>query len=121
VIHHVTIEASDLDRSGAFYDAVLGQLGWRRHADSGQGVGWGIAKPEFFVTPSEAPKAGTGHVCFTAMGIPAVKAAWEEGLENGGTDDGKPGPKPQYGTSYYSAYLLDPDGHRIEIAAGTRR
>jgi catechol 2,3-dioxygenase-like lactoylglutathione lyase family enzyme len=121
VIHHVSIEAADLDRSGAFYDAVLGQLGWRRHADSGQGVGWGIARPEFFVLPSEEPQPGSGHVCFPAMGIPAVKAAWQEGLENGGTDEGKPGARPQYGTGYYSAYLRDPDGHRIEIAVGARR
>ena len=34
----------------------------------------------------------------------------------GGTDDGAPGPRPEYGGSYYSAYLLDPDGHRVEIA-----
>jgi catechol 2,3-dioxygenase-like lactoylglutathione lyase family enzyme len=116
VIHHVSIEASDLERSGAFYDAVLAALGWRRHADSGRGVGWGFAKPVFFVFPSDEPRPGSGHVCFAASGIPAVKAAWEAGIEAGGTDDGSPGARPQYGTGYYSAYLLDPDGHRVEIA-----
>ena len=60
-----------------------------------------------------------GHVCFAASGIPAVKAAWEGGVGAGGTDDGAPGPRPEYGGSYYSAYLLDPDGHRVEIAVGT--
>jgi catechol 2,3-dioxygenase-like lactoylglutathione lyase family enzyme len=118
VIHHVSIEASDLDRSADFYDAVLAPLGWRRHADSGQGVGWGIAKPVFFVLPSERVTPGTGHVCFAAKAIPAVKAAWEAGMQAGGRDGGRPGAKPQYGSGYYSAYLLDPDGHRIEIAVG---
>jgi catechol 2,3-dioxygenase-like lactoylglutathione lyase family enzyme len=120
VIHHVSIEASDLERSGAFYDAVLAPLGWRRHADSGQGLGWGIARPLFFVFPSASAKAGSGHVCFAAKGIPAVKAAWEAGVEAGGRDDGRPGPRPQHGGNYYSAYLRDPDGHRVEIAAGAQ-
>jgi catechol 2,3-dioxygenase-like lactoylglutathione lyase family enzyme len=118
VIHHVSIEASDLGRSGAFYDAVFAALGWRRHADSTQGISWGIAKPVFFVFPSDAARPGSGHVCFAASGVPAVKAAWEAGIEAGGTDDGSPGASPQYGTGYYSACLLDPDGHRIEIAVG---
>jgi catechol 2,3-dioxygenase-like lactoylglutathione lyase family enzyme len=118
MIHHVSIEASDLERSGAFYDAVLAALGWRRHADSTTGVSWGIAKPVFSVFPSDAVRPGSGHVCFAASGVPAVKAAWEAGIEAGGTDDGSPGARPQYGTGYYSAYLLDPDGHRIEIAVG---
>ena len=116
MLHHVSIEASDLDRTGAFYDATLAALGWRRHADSDRGVGWGIQKPVFFVYPNEAARPGSGHVCFSASGIPAVKAAWEAGIEAGGTDDGKPGSRPQYGSGYYSAYLLDPDGHRVEIA-----
>ena len=37
-----------------------------------------------------------------------------------GTDDGAPGPRPEYGGSYYSAYLLDPDGHRVEVAVRQR-
>ena len=63
---------------------------------------------------------GSGHVCFAASGIPAVKAAWEAGVEAGGTDDGGPGSRPQYGAGYYSAYLLDPDGHRVEIAVSAQ-
>jgi catechol 2,3-dioxygenase-like lactoylglutathione lyase family enzyme len=120
VIHHVSIEATDLERSGAFYDAVLAPLGWRRHADSGQGLGWGIARPLFFVFPSATAQAGSGHICFAAKGIPAVKAAWEAGLEAGGRDDGKPGARPQYGIGYYSARLRDPDGNRVEIAVGAQ-
>jgi len=116
VIHHVSIEVTDLERSGEFYDAVLAPLLWRRHADSGQGIGWGISRPLFFALPSEDARPGSGQVCFGATGIPAVKAAWEAGIEAGGTDAGRPGARPQYGSGYYSAYLLDPDGNRIEIA-----
>jgi catechol 2,3-dioxygenase-like lactoylglutathione lyase family enzyme len=120
VIHHVSVEVSDLSRSGSFYDAVLGSLGWRRHIDTPELVGWGIVRPIFFASiRRDHPDAGAGHVCFAAPGIGAVKGAWEGGLREGGTDDGAPGPRPQYGASYYSAYLLDPDQHRIEIAVGS--
>ena len=48
----------------------------------------------------------------------AVDAAYAAALEAGGRDDGPPGPRPQYGPRYYAAYLLDPDGLRVEVVAG---
>ncbi len=116
MIHHVGIEVSDLERSAAFYDALLGPLGWRRQVDSAQSVGWGMDGPVFFVSARGDSVPGTGHICFAAKSIPAVKAAWEAGLGAGGSDDGRPGGRPQYGPGYYSAYLKDPDGWRVEVA-----
>ena len=49
----------------------------------------------------------------------AVKGAWESALQAGGTDDGEPSKRAELGTSYYSAYLLDPDGYRLEVAVET--
>jgi catechol 2,3-dioxygenase-like lactoylglutathione lyase family enzyme len=116
VIHHVSVAVADLARSGRFYDATLGALGWRRHIDDGDTIAWGIVKPEFFAVRHAGAQPGGGHVCFNATGIPAVKAAWEGGTGAGGTDDGAPGPRPEYGAGYYSAYMRDPDGNRIEVA-----
>jgi catechol 2,3-dioxygenase-like lactoylglutathione lyase family enzyme len=118
VIHHVSVASSNLALSGPFYDAVLGALGWRRHVENPEEVAWGIVRPVFFASMRNGG-AGGGHVCFAASGIPAVKAAWEAGVEAGGSDDGAPGPRPEYGGSYYSAYLRDPDGNRVEIAVGS--
>jgi hypothetical protein len=53
-----------------------------------------------------------------ATGRVAVDAAHAAGLGAGGTDDGPPGPRPQYGQRYYAAYLRDPDGLRVEVVAG---
>jgi catechol 2,3-dioxygenase-like lactoylglutathione lyase family enzyme len=119
VIHHVSVEVTELERSGRFYDAVLGSLGWRRHIDTDQVIAWGIVRPVFFASNRPRGGPGGGHVCFTANAIPAVKASWEGGVAAGGSDDGAPGPRPEYGGSYYSAYLLDPDGNRVEIAVGS--
>jgi catechol 2,3-dioxygenase-like lactoylglutathione lyase family enzyme len=118
MIHHVSLEVSDLDVGGPFYDAVLGALGWRRHAEEPDRIGWGIVKPVFYASTRHSVAPGGGHVCFAATGIPAVKGAWEGGIAAGGKDDGAPGQRPGYGPTYYSAYLLDPDGNRVEIAVG---
>jgi catechol 2,3-dioxygenase-like lactoylglutathione lyase family enzyme len=118
VIHHVSVEVSDLERSGRFYDAVFGPLGWRRLFTTDELIGWGMSKSIFFASARRPVAPGGGHVCLAAHGIPAVKAAWEGGVAAGGSDDGAPGSRPQYGPAYYSAYLLDPDGYRIEVAVG---
>lgn len=118
MIYHVSIATADIERSGRFYDAVLGALGWRRHRDDDEVIAWGIVRPVFFVARGDGG-AGGGHVCFAASGISAVKGAWEGGVREGGVDEGAPGPRPEYGGSYYSAYLRDPDGNRIEIAVGS--
>jgi catechol 2,3-dioxygenase-like lactoylglutathione lyase family enzyme len=116
MIHHVSVAVSDLERSAAFYDALLAPLGWRRHVDAPSAIGYGLREPVFFIREHGSPHPGTGHTCFAASGSPAVKAAWEAGISAGGRDDGKPGPRPHYGPGYYSAYLLDPDGYRVEVA-----
>ncbi|MDX6587850.1 MAG: hypothetical protein QOI31_2323 [Solirubrobacterales bacterium] len=114
----MSVEVSELERSGRFYDSVVGALGWRRHVESDDQIGWGIVRPVFFASTRHAPSSGSGHICFASPGISGVKGAWEGGVENGGKDDGPPGQRPEYGATYYSAYLLDPDGNRIEIAVG---
>jgi catechol 2,3-dioxygenase-like lactoylglutathione lyase family enzyme len=116
MIDHASFGVTDIERAGRFYDSVVGSLGWRRQLDSAERIAWGIVRPVFFVRLVPGDPAGAGHVCFAANGIPAVKAAWEGGVGAGGTDDGAPGPRPEYGASYYSAYLRDPDGNRVEIA-----
>jgi hypothetical protein len=57
-------------------------------------------------------------MALAAAGRAAVNGAHAAGLENGGSDDGAPGARPQYGTNYYAGYLKDPDGLRVELVAG---
>jgi len=118
---HVGVEVSDLTRSGAFYDAVFFALGVRRLHENGRAIAYGVNEPHFWITMRGRPPApGFGHLAFTASGKAAVDGAFAAGLAQGGRSDGDPGPRPQYGPRYYAAYLLDPDGLRIEIAANGR-
>jgi catechol 2,3-dioxygenase-like lactoylglutathione lyase family enzyme len=61
MLHHVLLEVSDLERAAAFYDSLLAPLGWRRHFEEDKTVGWGIAKPVFFVAAHHDPQPGFGR------------------------------------------------------------
>jgi len=119
MLHHVLLEVADLDRSAAFYDSMLAPLGWRRHFDEDQTIGWGIAKPVFFIAAHHEPQPGFGLLSFSGLGIVAVKAAWERGIAAGGVNVSEPGERRSHGSGSYSAFIKDPDGYEIEITIGT--
>jgi catechol 2,3-dioxygenase-like lactoylglutathione lyase family enzyme len=119
MIVHVAFEVSDLARSARFYDAVFYALGARRLFESDGAVAYGHDHEQFWIVArGRGPAPDYGHVALAASGRAAVDGAHAAGIANGGSDDGAPGPRPRYGTRYYAGYLLDPDGLRVEVAAG---
>jgi catechol 2,3-dioxygenase-like lactoylglutathione lyase family enzyme len=118
VIDHIGYEVSDLGRSARFYDALFHVLGARRMLESEHAIAYGVNGPEFWiVVRGRPPGPGYGHVALRASGKAAVDGAHRAGLAAGGSDDGSPGPRPQYGRRYYAAYLCDPDGLRVEVVS----
>jgi catechol 2,3-dioxygenase-like lactoylglutathione lyase family enzyme len=115
VLHHVTLEVTSLDRSARFYDALISPLGWRRHANGADVIGYGISRPVLLVTERTGARPEATLVSLSAPGIAAVKAAWEAGCLHGGSNVARPGETTGHGSGTYSAYLRDPDGHDIEI------
>jgi len=115
---HVSIGVRDLTRSVAFYDATLQPLGHKRLYDGEHGIGYGTARPQFWIGRSDSPvpaDARSGlHICFRTDGRAAVDAFYAIALQNGGTDNGPPGLRPHYHPHYYGAFVRDPDGHNIE-------
>lgn len=118
MLHHASLPVSDLSRAAALYDAALAPLGYRRVASGATFAGYGIedGRDKFalmHVVPSVS--AGVGfHLAFTAPSPAAVDQFHEAALRHGATDNGSPGPRPHYGPTYYAAFILDLDGHRIE-------
>jgi len=124
---HVTVGCRDIDRAAVFYDAVLVPLGLQRRIvvpDGGPAAACWISPdhtlPRFYVYQpfdGKAASAGNGSmVAFTAPGPDAVDIAYAAGIAAGGTDEGRPGPRPHYGDGYYGAYLRDLDGNKVHIA-----
>ena len=124
MLDHASIGVSDLERSRQFYDAVLYPLGLVRTLDFDHGSDWGNAAGqtgvEFTITiESEAAPSSGAHLCFRAASREVVRAFYTAALENGGRDDGQPGLRPLYHPDYFAAFVIDPDGHRIEAVCHT--
>jgi catechol 2,3-dioxygenase-like lactoylglutathione lyase family enzyme len=121
ILDHVGFEVADLARSARFYDAVFFALGVRRELTSERAIAYGDNQPAFWIVArGRVPAPSYGHVALKASGRAAVDAAFEAGVSAGGASDGAPGPRPTYGPRYYAAYLLDPDGLRLEVVTGAR-
>ena len=63
---------------------------------------------------ARAPQPPTGTNFRRNTSRAAVDAFHATALAQGATDNGPPGPRPEYGASYYAAFVIDPDGYRIE-------
>jgi catechol 2,3-dioxygenase-like lactoylglutathione lyase family enzyme len=114
LIDHVQLVVRDLEASRRFYTAVFEVLKVPL-GGSGDGFFWA---DEFVVSSMDSPAAlgvptGRSHVAFQARDRAMVDAFHHAALMHGGRDNGAPGLRP-YHSSYYAAFVLDPDGNNIE-------
>ena len=109
---HVTIRASDREASERFYNTVLPRLAIRQTYSGEEGVEW----DDFSLAAAEDDKPVTRrlHIGFVAPSRAEVDDFWQAGTEAGFRSDGEPGPRPEYGETYYGSFLLDPDGNSAE-------
>jgi len=119
MLHHLSFAVSDIVRSVAFYDATLSALGYVRVWADEAAVGYGSPGGEDMFAIKLRSRGltvpGEGfHVAFSAPSREAVRSFYKTALENGGKDNGGSGLHPEYGKHYYAAFVLDPDGYRIE-------
>jgi catechol 2,3-dioxygenase-like lactoylglutathione lyase family enzyme len=118
MLHHISFGVRDLALSAAFYDAALGALGLRRVFEDDEAIGYGVEDDKdvlcLKLRPDATPPGAGFHMAFAAASRAAVDAFHAAALRVGGSDNGAPGLRPDYGDHYYAAFLVDPDGHRIE-------
>jgi len=119
MMNHVSISVADNGKSLAFYDATLGIIGATRILEHPGAVAYGKQFPEFWVHPEpfdggKAEVANGVHFAFSASSSEQVNAFYKTAVENGGSGDGDPGPRADYGAPYYGCFVRDPDGHKIE-------
>jgi catechol 2,3-dioxygenase-like lactoylglutathione lyase family enzyme len=91
---------------------VLGVLGVEPSHTDAEMVGW----DDWWIGPTdrEHPVTRGLHVGFRARNRAQVDAFWLAGIDAGCREDGAPGSRPQYSSTYYGGFLLDPDGNSVE-------
>jgi catechol 2,3-dioxygenase-like lactoylglutathione lyase family enzyme len=119
MIDHISVGVSDLERAARFYEATLTPLGLSRLVTRPTTIGFGKAYPEFWINlragmAQVAPDNGV-HVCLRAKSTGEVDAFHAAALKAGGRSDGAPGLRPHDRVRYYAAFIVDPDGNRIEV------
>lgn len=125
---HISIGVRNYRVSKAFYTAVLAPIGLRLVYDSEASapgtkkirtLGFGPNEEHellnIFEHGEEAAPPGPGfHLAFNAPTREAVAEFHAEALGHGGTDNGPPAVREHYGVNYFAAFVVDPDGWRLE-------
>jgi catechol 2,3-dioxygenase-like lactoylglutathione lyase family enzyme len=93
MLHHISLGFVSIERAVEFYDRTLAPLGYGRV--------WSDLRPG-------------QHVALAAETRAAVTAFHAAALMAGGIDDGPPGVREHYGPDYFAAFVVDPEGHRLE-------
>jgi len=119
MLDHVSIGVRDLSVTKRFYDAVLQPLGCSCLSENAASLGFGRLEASFWINavdrPVPADEASGLHLCFTAPSRDSVDAFHAAAVCMGGKDNGPPGLRGDYGPGYYAAFVVDPDGYRIEV------
>ncbi|GAM98582.1 hypothetical protein U91I_02217 [alpha proteobacterium U9-1i] len=127
-VHHVDVTVKSPEASRAFYEAVLGFMGYVFVADHERGFDMDLRDASGFVTsfgvmrakPESADRAhdryapGLHHVAWNADSRADVDALHALLLEIGATILDAPAEYPRYGAGYYAVFFADPDGLKLE-------
>jgi catechol 2,3-dioxygenase-like lactoylglutathione lyase family enzyme len=118
MIDHVSLAVSNLERSVAFYERAFAPLGMSRLVTRPAMVGFGKAYPEVWINLRSGMHpipAGSGvHLCLRAKTTDQVDAFHAAALAAGGSLESPPSLRPHDRVRYYAAFVIDPDGNRIE-------
>ncbi len=121
MIGYVTLGSNDLEKSRAFYDALMPVVGAGRIMEFGDNFtmyGTGLGKPGLAVCKpydGNPATAGNGNMASIVVDSRAkVDALYAKALELGGSCEGPPGVRGDEGPgAFYGAYFRDPDGNKL--------
>ena len=119
-LDHVSAPVRDIDRARDFYGAALAAIGMKINMDVSSAFGMGSGEQKIFWLTRHAKASGGGHYAFRVDHRAEVDAFHAAAIGAGGKDNGKPGPRPDYGPNYYAAFVKDPEGNNIEVVCYAR-
>jgi len=124
MLHHISLGVQSIEKAALFYDTALAPLGYYRvwsdlrPGEDGQAVGYGSEGSDDRLAIKQVtaavPNIPGFHLAFAATTRAKVTAFHKAALCAGGRDNGAPGLRPEYGPNYFAAFVIDPDGYRLE-------
>src|SRR5262249_23647324 len=118
MIDHVSVGVADLERAARFYEAALAALGLSRLVTRPGTVGFGKTYPAFWINlrkwMTKGPAVTGMDRGWRARTTAEINASHPAAVNAAGLADGPPGLRPHDRVRYYAAFVLDPDGNRIE-------
>ncbi len=121
MIDHTGYNVSDFQKSKNFYLKALKPIRYEalvvmsKEQAGANVIGFGEApKPDFWMVEG-TPQTPHIHIAFRAETRAQVDEFYKAAMEAGGRDNGKPGLRRHYHANYYGAFVLDPDGHNVEV------
>jgi catechol 2,3-dioxygenase-like lactoylglutathione lyase family enzyme len=121
MIDHLGLAVSDFAKSREWYAKALAPLGYKvmmefpaEQAGGQPAAGLGAGHPDLWLAGG-GPTQPHAHIAFTVKSRSLVDAFYKAALAAGGRDNGPPGIRAHYHPDYYGAFVLDPDGHNVEV------
>ncbi len=118
MIGYITLGTNDMQRAGAFYDALLAELGASRTMDMQTFIAWGTSAEGIalaVIKPYDGNPASIGNgvmVGLAADSRETVERVYNKAMALGAKDEGPAGPR---GDTFYAGYFRDPDGNKLNI------
>jgi catechol 2,3-dioxygenase-like lactoylglutathione lyase family enzyme len=110
----------DLAASKRFYTTIAPYAGLELGVDEPDHVQLKGGGHSFSLIDDERPFTEHVHVAFSAHDDMTVRSFHAAALAAGYEDHGGPGERAVYHPGYYGAFVLDPDGHNVEVVNHNR-
>ena len=117
MLDHITITTKDFEKTISFYEKLLRTLGIQELVEyKNEVVGFGKDKPFFWIGANDNrhPVSQNIHLGFVAENKDQVEEFYKVAIEQGATNNGKPGYRVESHEGYYACFVLDFDGNNIE-------
>jgi len=119
-VDHLWIRVRDPAASKRFYTAIAPHAGLWIGVDEPDRVQVLGESFSFSLIRDERPLTEHVHLAFPAQDDATVQAFHAAALAAGYEDHGGPGERAVYHPGYYGAFVLDPDGHNVEVVNHNR-
>ena len=118
-IDHLWIRVADTAAAKAFYATIAPHAGLRLGDDKPERVQFRAQVGSFSLIPG-GRRTEHLHLAFKAGDDATVDAFHAAATGAGYADNGGPGERSKYHPGYYSAFVVDPDGHNVEVVNHNR-